>query len=81
MLSNPEFLAEGTAIQDLVFADRVLIGGEETTEGREAIAKLSRVYEHWIPKGKFACPVFETCPVFDSRPGCLSIRHYYSAMH
>ena len=53
MLSNPEFLAEGTAIQDLVFADRVLIGGEETTEGREAIAKLSKVYEHWIPKGRF----------------------------
>ena len=64
MLSNPEFLAEGTAIQDLVFADRVLIGGEESTEGREAIAKLSRVYEHWIPKGKLACPVFEKCPVF-----------------
>ncbi|SPP85189.1 blast:UDP-glucose 6-dehydrogenase [Drosophila guanche] len=50
ILSNPEFLAEGTAINDLLNADRVLIGGEETTEGHEAVAKLSWIYEHWIPK-------------------------------
>ena len=51
VLSNPEFLAEGTAIQDLEFADRVLIGGDPTPEGQEAIEKLSRVYQRWIPKG------------------------------
>lgn len=50
ILSNPEFLAEGTAIDDLLNADRVLIGGEETTEGYRAIQKLSWIYEHWIPK-------------------------------
>lgn len=50
ILSNPEFLAEGTAIEDLVHADRVLIGGEETAEGHKAIEKLSWIYEHWIPK-------------------------------
>ncbi|XP_030372461.1 UDP-glucose 6-dehydrogenase [Scaptodrosophila lebanonensis] len=50
ILSNPEFLAEGTAINDLLNADRVLIGGEETTEGHKAVEKLSWIYEHWIPK-------------------------------
>uniref|UniRef100_A0A1A9X520 UDP-glucose 6-dehydrogenase n=1 Tax=Glossina brevipalpis TaxID=37001 RepID=A0A1A9X520_9MUSC len=50
ILSNPEFLAEGTAIEDLVHADRVLIGGEETPEGFRAIEQLSWIYEHWIPK-------------------------------
>ena len=50
VLSNPEFLAEGTAIEDLVFADRVLIGGDQTDEGQEAIEKLSQVYQNWIPK-------------------------------
>ena len=49
VLSNPEFLAEGTAIQDLHNPDRILIGGEETEQGREAIEKLARVYENWVP--------------------------------
>lgn len=46
VLSNPEFLSEGTAMTDLEFPDRVLIGGEDP----EAIAVLSRVYENWVPK-------------------------------
>jgi len=50
ILSNPEFLAEGTAIEDLVNADRVLIGGEDSPEGQEAIEELCKVYEHWIPR-------------------------------
>ena len=50
ILSNPEFLAEGTAIDDLLYADRVLIGGEETPEGHAAIEKLCWVYEHWISR-------------------------------
>ncbi|KAG8281311.1 hypothetical protein J6590_061645 [Homalodisca vitripennis] len=51
ILSNPEFLAEGTAIDDLLNADRVLIGGEEdSVEGRAAIEELCWVYEHWIPR-------------------------------
>lgn len=52
VLSNPEFMAEGTAIQDLKNPDRVLIGGDDTPTGREAINKLSRIYEHWVPKHK-----------------------------
>lgn len=53
ILSNPEFLAEGTAITDLQSPDRVLIGGaNEEKAGREAIEKLSWVYSHWIPKEK-----------------------------
>lgn len=50
VLSNPEFLAEGTAIQDLLKPDRVLIGGEETKEGSEAIKALVDIYAKWIPK-------------------------------
>jgi UDPglucose 6-dehydrogenase len=51
VLSNPEFLAEGTAIEDLHHADRILIGGEiETEEGNAAIEALVRVYEGWIPR-------------------------------
>lgn len=52
ILSNPEFLAEGTAINDLLNADRVLIGGDETPSGQMAKEALSGVYEHWLPKEK-----------------------------
>lgn len=50
VLSNPEFLAEGTAIQDLLKPDRVLIGGEETKAGEEAIEALVNLYATWIPR-------------------------------
>ena len=50
VLSNPEFLAEGTAINDLLYPDRVLIGGDQTDEGRIAIEALAEVYSHWVPK-------------------------------
>ena len=50
MLSNPEFLAEGTGVKDLLLPDRVLIGGEQTEEGREAIQSLCWVYQHWVPR-------------------------------
>lgn len=50
VLSNPEFLAEGTAVQDLQKPDRVLIGGDQTPEGLEAIEALTDIYAHWIPR-------------------------------
>uniref|UniRef100_A0A8B9H3C5 UDP-glucose 6-dehydrogenase n=1 Tax=Astyanax mexicanus TaxID=7994 RepID=A0A8B9H3C5_ASTMX len=52
VLSNPEFLAEGTAVKDLKEPDRVLIGGDETPEGQKAIRALCEVYEHWVPKSR-----------------------------
>lgn len=52
ILSNPEFLAEGTAVQDLINPDRVLIGGEESEEGKEAINALADLYKTWIPQEK-----------------------------
>ncbi|XP_055102571.1 UDP-glucose 6-dehydrogenase isoform X2 [Symphalangus syndactylus] len=52
VLSNPEFLAEGTAINDLKNPDRVLIGGDETPEGQRAVQALCAVYEHWVPREK-----------------------------
>jgi UDPglucose 6-dehydrogenase len=50
ILSNPEFLAEGTAMRDLAMPDRVLIGGNQTKEGKEAIAALVDVYGSWVAK-------------------------------
>ncbi len=52
ILSNPEFLAEGTAIQDLFKSDRVLIGGDNTNSGQKAVKALSKIYSKWIPKNK-----------------------------
>jgi len=52
ILSNPEFLAEGTAISDLENPDRVLIGGDDTPEGREAIQALVDIYATWVPREK-----------------------------
>ncbi len=48
VLSNPEFLAEGSAINDLLFPDRILIGGDKN----ESINALKKVYENWVPKEK-----------------------------
>jgi UDPglucose 6-dehydrogenase len=50
ILSNPEFLAEGTAIEDLLSPDRVLIGGDTDEDGQRAIKALVEVYQNWIPK-------------------------------
>ncbi|HPQ34127.1 MAG TPA: UDP-glucose 6-dehydrogenase [Tenuifilaceae bacterium] len=50
VLSNPEFLAEGTAVQDLLEPDRVLIGGDQTPEGLKAIEALTSVYASWVPR-------------------------------
>ncbi|MEY2879969.1 MAG: hypothetical protein RLZZ15_2349 [Verrucomicrobiota bacterium] len=50
VLSNPEFLAEGTAVADLEAPDRVLIGGERTPGGQAAVQKLASVYAHWVPR-------------------------------
>lgn len=53
VLSNPEFLAEGTAISDLHQPDRVLIGGDiHTTEGQEAVDALVAIYAQWVPQEK-----------------------------
>jgi UDPglucose 6-dehydrogenase len=52
ILSNPEFLAEGTAMEDLLNADRILIGGDSTPSGEAAKKALVDVYSHWLPKEK-----------------------------
>ncbi|WP_298524146.1 nucleotide sugar dehydrogenase [uncultured Christiangramia sp.] len=53
ILSNPEFLAEGTAVDDLMDPDRVLIGGDiDTAEGAEAVEALVDVYAHWIDRDR-----------------------------
>lgn len=53
ILSNPEFLAEGTAINDLFEPDRVLIGSLETPEGKLACNALAEVYANWVPSVAF----------------------------
>jgi len=52
IVSNPEFLAEGTAIRDLRAPSRVLVGGDPTDSGRAAVSQLCSVYEHWVPREK-----------------------------
>ena len=52
ILSNPEFLAEGSAIEDLFKSDRVLIGGDKTKSGQEAVQALVNIYLNWIPLDK-----------------------------
>ena len=50
VVSNPEFLAEGTAIEDLTNPDRVLIGGEQNEHGRNAAETVAALYAHWVPQ-------------------------------
>lgn len=52
ILSNPEFLAEGTAVQDLHNPDRVLIGGDTSDAGKEAIQSLVEIYSNWVQKDR-----------------------------
>lgn len=55
ILSNPEFLAEGTAIKDLSAPDRVLIGSLSSPEGKAAQAALVEVYSNWVPRERVVC--------------------------
>ena len=50
VISNPEFLAEGTAIKDLLEPDRVLIGSRETPSGVEARSEVVDIYAQWVPR-------------------------------
>lgn len=50
IISNPEFLAEGTAMKDLEFPDRVLIGSRETESGIKARNEIVEIYKNWVPK-------------------------------
>ena len=52
VLSNPEFLAEGTAVEDLFKSDRVLIGSQQTKSGLKASKTLVDIYANWIPREK-----------------------------
>lgn len=52
ILSNPEFLSEGTAIKNLQAPDRVLIGSDDTPSGHAAAAALSDLYASWIPRDR-----------------------------
>jgi len=50
VLSNPEFLAEGTAVRDMENPDRVLIGGRNTESGQKAVEALVEMYANWVPR-------------------------------
>lgn len=52
VLSNPEFLAEGTAINDLLYPDRILVGSFESPEGLAAREEIVKLYENWVPREK-----------------------------
>lgn len=50
VISNPEFLAEGTAVQDMENPDRVLVGGKDSPTGQKAIQTIVDIYAHWVPR-------------------------------
>ena len=52
VLSNPEFLAEGTAVRDMQNPNRVLIGGRETESGQKAVERLVAIYAQWVPRDR-----------------------------
>jgi len=52
ILSNPEFMAEGSAVQDMENPDRILIGSNNTSSGDKARDELISIYEKWIPREK-----------------------------
>ena len=52
VISNPEFLAEGTAVKDLLDPDRVLIGSRETPEGLQARQEVVDIYANWVPRDR-----------------------------
>ena len=52
VINNPEFLAEGTAINDLLHPHRMLIGGENTESGQAAVQALSDIYAMWVPRDR-----------------------------
>jgi len=52
VISNPEFLAEGTAIRDMEMPDRVLIGGRETESGQKAIETIAEIYANWVSRDR-----------------------------
>ncbi|MGC8603571.1 MAG: nucleotide sugar dehydrogenase [Desulfomonilaceae bacterium] len=52
VVSNPEFLAEGSAIRDLEYPDRVLIGARQTESGQAAMREVVEIYRHWVPDEK-----------------------------
>ncbi|HLO14816.1 MAG TPA: UDP-glucose 6-dehydrogenase [Anaerolineales bacterium] len=52
VLSNPEFLAEGSAVSDMQNPNRVLIGGRETESGQKAVEKLVEIYAQWVPRDR-----------------------------
>ncbi len=61
VISNPEFLAEGTAVSDLENPDRVLIGSRETERGRRAIREVVEIYANWVPRDRII-----TCDVWSA---------------
>lgn len=52
VISNPEFLAEGTAISDLLYPDRVLIGSILDEAGARAASILTDLYAEWVPRDR-----------------------------
>ncbi len=52
VISNPEFMAEGSAIDDMQNPDRVLVGGMRTASGKKAVDKIVSIYAHWVPKDR-----------------------------
>ena len=63
VISNPEFMAEGTAVKDMEHPDRVLIGGRPTPSGQRAVQKIVEIFAHWVPgTRRVATSILDTKP-------------------
>jgi UDPglucose 6-dehydrogenase len=61
VISNPEFLSEGSAIKDLEYPDRVLIGSKDTPEGLKARDEIVAIYANWVPKDRIITSNIWSC--------------------
>lgn len=84
VISNPEFLSEGSAVANLRTPDRLLIGGASTPSGVAAVEKLVWIYSHWVPRGTSSLSNISPCHGFVTHSfifDCIPCRENHDGEH